>query len=140
VSIDRADDLRALADLVETLDYADAPLSAVADQVAAAVRFVRAMADRLDGGPVATPDALRVSSDAEAPPGLAAGSAARTRLVVAALHYLVERDDLVPDFRAGGYIDDVLAMTWVFGAAVNELAPYLEPDSDLGEISKLDPV
>jgi plasmid stabilization system protein ParE len=138
VSIDSADDLRALADLVEAVDYANAPLSAVADQVAAAVRFVRAIADRLDGRTVVTPDAPRASAD-EAHPGLA-GTAARERLVVAALHYLVERDDLVPDFRPGGYIDDVLAMTWVFGAAVNELAPYLEQDPDVGEIPKLDPV
>jgi uncharacterized membrane protein YkvA (DUF1232 family) len=49
---------------------------------------------------------------------------------VATLHYLITPDDLVPDFRAGGYIDDVLLLSWVFGAAVNELAPYLPNDPD----------
>jgi uncharacterized membrane protein YkvA (DUF1232 family) len=59
------------------------------------------------------------------PPGIAI-SAARERLVVAALLYLVTRDDLVPDFQAGGYIDDVLVLSWIFGAAVDELDAYQE--------------
>ncbi len=63
----------------------------------------------------------------------AASVAARQRLVVASLHYLITPDDLVPDFRAGGYIDDALLLTWVFGAAVNELAPYLVDDPDAGD-------
>ena len=63
----------------------------------------------------------------------AASVAARQRLVVAGLHYLITPDDLVPDFRAGGYLDDVLLLSWVFGAAVNELAPHLADDSDIGD-------
>jgi uncharacterized membrane protein YkvA (DUF1232 family) len=86
----------------------DAPLSAVADRVVAAVRFLRATADAIDAG-------------AGPPP-----QAARERLLVAGLLYLVTIDDLVPDFRPGGYIDDVLLLSWVFGAAVKELAPYLD--------------
>ena len=30
----------------------------------------------------------------------------------------------------GGYIDDVFLLGWVFGAAVNELSPYLEDPQD----------
>lgn len=54
---------------------------------------------------------------------------ARERLIVAALHYLITPVDLIPDFRAGGYIDDVLLMSWVFGNAVNELDPHLADQS-----------
>lgn len=42
------------------------------------------------------------------------------------MHYLVTPLDLVPDFRPGGYLDDVLPIAWVCGAAVHELAPYTE--------------
>lgn len=62
---------------------------------------------------------------------MGAGSLARERLLVAGLHYLVTPDDLVPDFRPGGYVDDVLLLSWVFGAAVSELEPYLD-DSAAG--------
>jgi len=50
----------------------------------------------------------------------------RVRLIVASLHYLITPVDLVPDFRAGGYIDDVLVLSWIFGAAVDELDAYQE--------------
>jgi uncharacterized membrane protein YkvA (DUF1232 family) len=103
--------LRTLAERVESLDHDNAPLSAVADRVAAAAHFLRAVADDLDRGSRASP----------------AGTAARERLLVASLHYLVTPDDLVPDFRPGGYLDDVLLLSWVFGATVNELSPHL-PD------------
>jgi uncharacterized membrane protein YkvA (DUF1232 family) len=59
----------------------------------------------------------------------AAASLARERLIIAALHYLITPVDLVPDFRPGGYIDDVLLLSWVFGAAVNELEPFLDEDT-----------
>jgi uncharacterized membrane protein YkvA (DUF1232 family) len=116
VTIDDASALRSLAVLVERLDHEHPPLSAVADRVAAAVRFLRGVADELESG-------QRVP---------VAGVAARERLLVASLHYLVTPDDLVPDFRPGGYIDDVLLLTWVFGAAVNELSPHLpdRPEAD----------
>ena len=108
VTIDSAAELRELAEATERLGFVDAPLSAVADRVAAAVRFLRATADGLDDGVRTAPNA------------------ARERLLVAGLHYLVTPDDLVPDFRPGGYIDDVLLLSWVFGAAVKELEPYLD--------------
>ncbi len=111
--LESPDELRALADQVESLNHVEAPLSAVADRVAAAVCFLRARADRI-----------------EPQPAPSAGSAARERLLAASLVYLVTPDDLVPDFRAGGYLDDVLLLTWVFGAAVTELAPYLTEDPD----------
>lgn len=126
-------DLRALADMVESLEYTDAPLSAVADRVAAAVRFLHATANRLDSDHPVEPEPSDVDPDpgATAPQATpSAGAAARERLLVATLHYLITPDDLVPDFRAGGYIDDVLLLSWVFGAAVNELAPYLPDDPD----------
>jgi hypothetical protein len=125
-TIESPSELRALADLVETLELENAPLSAVADRVFAAVRFLRSTADRLDGGGEAADRQPLVVSQPMA------GTAARERLLVASLHYLVTRDDLVPDFRVGGYIDDVLLLTWVFGAAVNELAPYLGDDQEAG--------
>lgn len=120
-------DLRALADMVESLEYTDAPLSAVADRVFAAVRFLRATANRLDSERTGAPDTTAAPGPSATP---AAGVAARERLLVATLHYLITPDDLVPDFRPGGYIDDVLLLSWVFGAAVNELAPYLPDDPD----------
>lgn len=114
--------LRALADRVESLDKTRMPLSTIADRVGAAVLFLRARADRLDsaeGGPA--------GADVHA----GAAVEARERLVVAALHYLVTPVDLVPDFRVGGYLDDVLLLGWVFGTAAAELDPFLpdEPDA-----------
>lgn len=112
--------LRALADEVERLEHSDAPLSAVADRVLATVRLLRATADRLEGAGAPSERGQ-----------MGAGSLARERLLVAGLHYLVTPDDLVPDFRPGGYVDDVLLLSWVFGAAVSELEPYLD-DSAAG--------
>ncbi|MBA2716483.1 MAG: DUF1232 domain-containing protein [Propionibacteriales bacterium] len=122
--------LRSLADVVETMEHTDAPLSAVADRVAAAVRFLRATADRLDIDAASPPDGRKVRSPPDAETSSAAGRSARERLIVAALHYLITPVDLVPDFRVGGYIDDVLLLSWVFGAAVNELEPFLDDDPD----------
>ncbi len=104
--------LRRLADQVEGLDYDDAPLSAVADRVAAAIRLLRAKAEDIER---------------DTPPPAADGEA-RERLLVASLYYLVTPVDLIPDFRAGGYIDDVLALSWIFGAAADVLDPYLDDD------------
>lgn len=131
--IESPGELRALADLVETLDHADAPLSAVADRVFAAVRFLRATADLLDGGGSPAPNLRTPPTRPETRASSPAGVAARERLLVASLHYLVTPVDLVPDFRAGGYIDDVLLLAWVFGATANELAPYLAEDPDGGD-------
>jgi hypothetical protein len=131
--------LRRLADTVEALDQSQAPLSAVADRVAAAVRFLRARADRLEkpsgtsstSGPTARPGPSSPDpAAAPEPVPTGAGDAARERLIVAALDYLVTPMDLVPDRRVGGYIDDVFLLGWVFGAAVNELSPYLEDAED----------
>jgi hypothetical protein len=125
-------ELRSLADRVEALDHDQSPLSAVVDRVSAAVRFLRARADRLEGRPDPAQDGSAPQSEAhrEARASLTAGTAARERLLAASLVYLVTPDDLVPDFRAGGYIDDVLLLSWVFGAAVNELEPFLAEDPD----------
>ncbi len=103
--VESSEELRALADLVDTLDQASGPLAAVADRVAAAVRFLRDRANRLDDAAALTHNSLDVAEpkNSDAP---SAGVATRERLLVASLHYLVTPDDLVPDFRAGGYIDD----------------------------------
>ncbi len=135
--VESSDELRALADLVEKLDHASAPLAAVADRVAAAVRFCRARADRLDDAAAPThnsPD-MAEPEDSGAP---SAGVATRERLLVASLHYLVTPVDLVPDFQAGGYIDDVLLLAWVFGVATNELTPYLTDDPEGGETAPME--
>ena len=131
--VESAEELRALADLVESLDHASPPLVAVADRVAAAVRFLRAHADELEGAavpPLTGPD----DADATSTVSPSAGVATRERLVVASLHYLVTPVDLVPDFQPGGYIDDVFLLAWVFGVATNELAPYLADDPGGGEL------
>lgn len=121
-------ELRALADLVESLDHTTAPLVVVADRVLAAVRFLRDRADRLDTSTApthGTPD-LAEPQQSHTP---RAGVAARERLLVASLDYLVTPIDLVPDFQAGGYIDDVVLLAWVFGVANSELTPYLTEDA-----------
>jgi len=124
VILESSDELRALADVVETLDHASAPLAAVADRVTATVRFLRARAERLDGAAAPINDSPEVAEPRNSGDP-SAGVATRERLLVAGLHYLVTPVDLVPDFRAGGYIDDVILLAWVCGVATNELTPYL---------------
>ncbi len=123
------DKLRALADSVEMLDHRNPPLAVLADRVAAAVRFLRVRAKDLEAEELASHSG---STAAEALTGHSpsAGVAARERLLIASLHYLVTPVDLVPDFQPGGYIDDVLLLAWVFGVATSELAPYLTEDPD----------
>ena len=127
--VGNADKLGALADSVEMLDHRNPPLAVIADRVAAAVRFLRARANDLEAKGSASHSG---SKAAEALTGLSpsAGVAAREQLLIASLHYLVTPVDLVPDFRPGGYIDDVLLLAWVFGVATRELAPYLTEDPD----------
>ncbi|MEO6509981.1 MAG: YkvA family protein [Nocardioides sp.] len=129
--VESSDELRALADLVETLDQARAPLAAIADRVGAAVRFLRDLANRLDDAATLTPDTPDMVDPKNAY-AQGAGVAARERLLVASLHYLVTPDDLVPDFQAGGYIDDVFLLSWVFGVATNELTRFLTDDPQAG--------
>jgi hypothetical protein len=130
--LEDAEELRALADGVERMDHSGPPLAAVADRVAAAVRFLRARAHRLEtAGAPTHPDADLTDAQGSAVPS--AGVATRERLLVASLHYLVTPVDLVPDFQAGGYIDDVILLAWVFGVAADELTPYLADDCESGE-------
>jgi len=121
--------LRALADSVGMLDHRNPPLAVLADRVAAAVRFLRASAEELEAK-----GSARHSGSTAAEPltehSPSAGVAARERLLIASLHYLVTPVDLVPDFRPGGYIDDVVLLAWVFGVATSELSPYLSEDPD----------
>jgi hypothetical protein len=129
------DKLRALADSVEMLDHRNPPLAMLADRVAAALRFIRSRAEHLE----VEGARCRGSKATEAPSAHvpSAGVAARERLLIASLHYLVTPLDLVPDFRPGGYIDDVLLLAWVFGVATSELTPYLsESTNDLDAASE----
>lgn len=122
--------LRALGDSVRRIDMDDAPLLAVADRVTAAVAFLCAKAEQLDRGvaPSASDGWLPPGDVVEPPP--TATKAARERLVVAALHYLITKDDFVPDFRVGGYLDDVMVLSWIFGAAAEEIEPFLVDAAD----------
>jgi uncharacterized membrane protein YkvA (DUF1232 family) len=132
VVVDSPEDLRALADAVETLDHDSAPLAAVADRIVAAVRFLRDRADRLEQAGRAE-RRTRGSAEVAGEPSSgapSAGVATRERLLVAGLHYLVTPVDLVPDFQAGGYTDDVFLLAWVFGVASHELTPYLTDAED----------
>ena len=126
--VESPEQLRALAAAAQGLEQTNLPLSTVADRLTAAICFLQATADQIEASPAGAAD---TSAEPLTPnqPAPAASIAARARLVVAALDYLVTPDDLVPDFRAGGYVDDVLALAWVFGAAGNELAPYLHDTS-----------
>jgi hypothetical protein len=110
--------LRELALLVEAIDVAPTALVVLADRLQASVRFLRAKSASLE-----CPD--EAAADAATP-----ATATRERLVVAALHYLVTPFDLA-DFNAGDYVDDVLLLSWVFGAAVNELSPFTDSDDHL---------
>jgi hypothetical protein len=123
------DKLRALADSVAMLDHGDPPLAVVADRVAAAVRFLRARAEYLELEGSASHSGSQAAERLSGHPP-SAGVAARERLLIAGLHYLVTPVDVVPDFRPGGYVDDVLLLAWVFGVASSELAPYLTEDPD----------
>jgi hypothetical protein len=127
--LENPDELRALADSVETLDHANAPLVVVADRVVAAVRFLRARADRLGATNSPTPSAPD-TAEIQTRSSPSAGVAARERLLVAGLHYLVTPVDLVPDSQPGGYIDDVVLLAWVFGVATSELTPFFLDDPE----------
>lgn len=46
---------------------------------------------------------------------------ARCRLVIAALHYLVDTEDVIPDRLPSGHIDDVVVMRWATRVARGEV-------------------
>jgi Protein of unknown function (DUF1232) len=117
--------LRELADQVESLDHKNPALLAIWDRVTVAIHLLRAKASGIEAEKQERADLRGTAPAGDVQPRLAAGRVARERLIVAALHYLVTPVDLIPDFRAGGYIDDALLLSWVFGAAVNELDPFL---------------
>jgi Protein of unknown function (DUF1232) len=118
--------LRDLADDVCRLDHVNTALLAIWDRVAAAVRLLRAKADDIDADREADAAGPGASRAIGVRPSGPAGTVARERLIVAALHYLVTPVDVIPDFRAGGYVDDALLLSWVFGNAVSELDPFFD--------------
>ena len=123
--------LRGLADEVESLDHVNHPsLFAIWDRVAAAVRLLRAKADTLEADQAEGSKLRPTPASTGVEPARSAGPVARERLIVAALHYLITPVDLIPDFRAGGYIDDALLLSWIFGTAVNELDPFIADQSN----------
>ncbi|HET7304676.1 MAG TPA: hypothetical protein VFJ12_09030 [Segeticoccus sp.] len=108
-------DRQRLLQLVEQVarkDFPHAPAVPHGPEVGPAVALVLARADAIDDPDAPEPTALE---------------AAHLRLVVAALHYLVTVDDVIPDDRPGGRVDDAAILRWVFGAAAEELGPYLRP-------------
>ena len=111
--------LRELALLVDAIDIAPTALLVLDDRLRAAVRFLRAKATLLECPEQAAADPCSPATDA------------RERLLVAALHYLVTPYDLVADFNPDDCVDEVLVLSWVFGAAVNELTPFTESDDHL---------
>jgi hypothetical protein len=117
--IDEPAGLRRLASVVERIEAGNQALDVIRDRVDASVRLLRGRAAWLESSAAGTD-----STDVRYTPAETPGGHARERLLVAALHYLVTPIDLVPDFRPGGYLDDVLLLSWVFGAAVNELDRY----------------
>jgi len=46
---------------------------------------------------------------------------ARCRLVIAALHYLIDTDDVIPDALPDGHVDDVVIMRWAARVARGEV-------------------
>ncbi len=107
--------LRRLADDVDGIDVRGQPLELVADGIAAAVAFTRDLADRLE--------ADRTAAEAAAAT-LTGGDLARHRLLVAGLHYLITPVDVIPDFKPGGYVDDAVLLSLVFGMASDDLASF----------------
>ncbi len=119
--------LRMLANSVDSVDQTDAPSRRLRTGCPRA--SASCVPERTVSTPAPRSDPIRArrgvqGTDARS----AAATAARERLLVAALDYLITPVDMVPDFHVGGYIDDVLLLTWVFGAAVHELEPFLEDD------------
>ncbi|WP_427384385.1 hypothetical protein [Janibacter sp. G56] len=79
----------------------------------AAVRLVRALSDQC----IAGRRMVHRSRDSVT-------AVARQRLVVAALHYLVERDDVIHDTLPNGSTDDLVILHEVFQMAEAEIAPH----------------
>lgn len=116
--VDNPGELRDLAESVRDRGYAHGALEPVADQIDAALHLLDDRADQLDAG--AEPARL-------APP-----EATRHRLVVAAMHYLARRDDLIPDDSPAGDIDDIVVVREVLDTVEPCLAPYRDDDPAAG--------
>ncbi|GGB26885.1 hypothetical protein GCM10011492_16460 [Flexivirga endophytica] len=52
--------------------------------------------------------------------GTSAIADARCRLVIAALHYLVDKNDVIPDDLPEGHVDDVAVLRWATHVARGE--------------------
>lgn len=107
--------LRRLADRVDAIDVSDSSLELIADRLGAAVAFTRALAESLEREP---------SDGTLGRACVSAGEAARHRLLLAGLHYLITPVDLIPDFKVGGYVDDAVLLSCVFGMASTDLASF----------------
>ena len=105
-----------------------APLELLGEQMVAAERFLLERAAELDHGAGPwTPEHDGPHTSLPADPHAAV--LARRRVLVAGLSYLVTTDDLVPDFKTGGYVDDALLLSWVMGLCAGELAPFMDDDA-----------
>ncbi|WP_446666126.1 DUF1232 domain-containing protein [Flexivirga sp. B27] len=97
-------------------------LAALLDQVAAHEFGIGQLPD--SGGGVDIDIACAVVdahlADLRSGDGTGALADARCRLVVAALLYLVDRDDVIPDHLPDGHVDDVVIMRWATRVARGE--------------------
>lgn len=117
--VDDPDSLRDLAESVRDRGFDEGALEPVSDRIDAALNLLEDRAELLESLP----------ADEPTPAALAPAAAARQRLIVAAMHYLTRKVDVVPDDAPGGDVDDVVVVREVLGTAESDLAPYLQDPS-----------
>lgn len=118
--VDDPHSLRGLTESVRDRGYEQGALEPVSNRIDAALNLLDDRAELLETMP------RDLAHDEPAPATLAPASAARHRLIVAAMHYLARKDDVIPDASRGGDLDDVVVVREVLGSAEGDLAPYLE--------------
>ncbi len=129
--VDDPDSLRDLTESVRDRGFEEGALEPVSDRIDAALHLLEDRAEALESPPSGEPD----------PATLPPATAARHRLIVAAMHYLTRKDDAAPEAsraagsgaaqrsergERGGEVDDVVVVREVLGTAQDDLAPYLE--------------
>lgn len=128
--VDDPDSLRDLTESVRDRGFEDGALEPVSDRIDAALHLLEDRAEALESPP----------TGAAAPATLPPATAARHRLIVAAMHYLTRKGPNAPS-EAGATeraadraeVDDVVVMREVLGTAHDDLAPYLEAPEELGQ-------
>ncbi|GAB96703.1 hypothetical protein KILIM_045_00340 [Kineosphaera limosa NBRC 100340] len=130
--VDDPASLRDLADSVRERGYEQGALEPVADRIDAALHLIDDRAEQLAD---AATQPMAVQKEAELPPA----SAARQRLIVAAMHYLTRRPQRRDDDPEGtADTDAVVVVTEVLGSAQADLRPYM-PAADEDGAAKSGP-